>query len=168
MSEDMRKSLKDVLDELDRYFEDFEDDMQETIKSHFSSSKLFAKPFVAGFQMRIGPEGKPSIQFFGDNPQQSDGSRSPMTEQIVDEKAGRLRVVMDMPGVEKGDIQITAAEETVGVKAERGPRKYGSEVRLRARVDPDSGKAEFKNGVLEISFSLRDKANKPFRRVNVV
>ena len=168
MSEDMRKNLRDMLDELDRYFEDFENDIQDAMKQRFAGAKPFSKPFVAGFQMRIGPEGKPSIQFFGNNPLQGDGSRSPMSEQIVDEKAGILRVVMDLPGVEKEDIQITAAEESLGVKAERGQRKYGSEVTLRAKVDPDTGKAEFKNGVLDISFSLKDKANKAFRRVNIV
>jgi HSP20 family protein len=168
MSEDMRKNLRDMLDELDRYFEDFENDIQDAMRQRFAGAKPFSKPFVAGFQMRIGPEGKPSIQFFGNNPLQADGSRSPMSEQIVDERAGTLRVVMDMPGVEKEDIQITAAEESVGVKAERGQRKYGTEVNLRAKVDPDTGKAEFKNGVLDISFSLKDKANKAFRRVNVV
>lgn len=168
MSEDMRKNLRDMLDELDRYFEDFENDMQEAVRQRLSGTKLFSKPFVAGFQMRIGPEGKPSIQFFGDNPQQGNGWRSPMSEQIVDEKSGTLRLVVDLPGVEKGDIEITATEESAAVKAERGNRKYKTEAALRAKVDPDSGKAEFKNGVLEISFSLKDKANKAYRRVNVV
>jgi len=168
MSEDMRKNLRDMLDELDRYFEDFENDMQDAVRQRLSGTKLFSKPFVAGFQMRVSPEGKPSIQFFGDNPQQGDGYRSPMSEQIVDGKAGTLRLVMDLPGVEKGDIEITATEESAGVKAEKGSRKYKTEVALRAKVDPDTGKAEFRNGVLEILFSLKDKANKAYRRVNVV
>ena len=168
MSEDMRKNLRDMLDELDRYFEEFENDMQDAIRQRFTGAKILSKPFVAGFQMRISPEGKPSIQFFGDNPQQGDGLRSPMSEQILGEKGSSLRVVVEMPGVEKGDIQINAGEDSVGVKAERGPRKYGTEVALKARVDPDTGKAEFRNGVLEISFSLKDKPNKAYRRVNVV
>lgn len=168
MSEDMRKNLRDMLDELDRYFEDFENDIQDAVRERLTDAKLFSRPFVAGFQMRIGPEGKPSLQFFGDNPQQENGYRSPMNEQIVDEKAGTLKLVMDMPGVEKGDIEVTAAEESTGVEAQRGNRKYKAQVALRAKVDPDTGKAEFKNGVLEISFSLKDKNNKAFRRVNVV
>ena len=168
MSEDMRKNLKDMLDELDRYFEDFENDIQDAVRERLAGTKIFSKPFVAGFQMRMGPEGKPTVQFFGDNPQQGDGARSPLTEQIVDQKGGTLKLVMDMPGVEKGDIEISATEDSTGVKAEKGPRKYGAQVALKAKVDPDTGKAEFKNGVLEISFSLRDKANKAYRRVNVV
>ncbi len=168
MSEDTRKTLKDMLDEVDRYFEDFENDIQDAVRERLAGTRLFSKPFVAGFQMRIGPEGKPSVQFFGDNPQQGDGARSPLTEQVIDQKSGTVRLVMDMPGVEKGDIQITATEDSTGVKAERGTRKYGAEVSLRAKVDPDTGKAEFKNGVLEISFSLKDKNNKASRRVNVV
>ena len=168
MTEDMRKNLKDMLDELDKYFEEFENDVQDAVRQRLAGTKLFSKPFVAGFQMRMGPEGKPSIQFFGDNPQQGDGFRSPMSEQVVDNKAGTLRLVMDMPGVEKSDIQITATEDSTAVKAERGARKYSAEITHRVKADPDTGKAEFKNGVLEISYSLRDKANKAFKRVNVV
>jgi HSP20 family protein len=168
MSDDTRKNLRDVLDEIDRYFEEFEKDIQDALRERLSGTKLFSKPFVAGFQMRLGPEGRPSIQFFGDNPQQGDGYRSPMTEQVLDEKAGTLRLVLDLPGVEKQDIEISATEGSLVVKAERDGRKYKGEIALRAQVDPDSGKAEFKNGVLEISFSFRDKTNKAFRRVNVV
>jgi HSP20 family protein len=157
-----------MLDEVDRYFEEFERDLQDAIRDRVSSTKLFSKPFVAGFQMRISPEGKPSIQFFGDNPQQGDGYRNPLSEQILDERTGTLKLVMDLPGVEKNDIEISATEESAAVTAARENRKYKSNVVLRARVDPDSGRAEFKNGVLEISFSLKNKDNKAFRRVNVV
>ncbi len=168
MSDDSRRNLRDMLDELDRYFEELEKDIQDAVRERISGTKLFSKPFVAGFQMRMGPEGKPSVQFFGDNPQQTDGFRSPMTEQFLDEKTGTLRLVVDMPGVEKKDIEVSATEGSAVVKAERENRKYRAEVAFKARVDPDSGKAEYRNGVLEISFSFRDKTNKAFRRVNVV
>lgn len=168
MSDDGRKYLRDVLDELDRFFEDLEKDIHDSLKEGFSSSKgFFKRPFVAGVQMRIGPEGKPSIQFFGDS-KEAEGFRTPIHEQVLDEAKGSLRLVVELPGVEKADVQLSAQEERVVIEAARGARKYKSEIALKASVDPDSGKAEFKNGVLEILFSSKDKANKGYKRVNVV
>jgi HSP20 family protein len=167
-NEDRRRNLRDMLDELDRYFEELERDIQEAVRGALAEGGILARPFVAGFSMKVGPEGRPSIEFFGDDPQANDGYRSPIHEQILDEKQGTLKLVFDIPGVEKEGIQISATESSVLVTAEGGNRKYKSEVRLRSEVDPDTGKAEYRNGVLEISFSLRDKANKGYRRVSVV
>ena len=165
--EDRRRNLRDMLDELDRYFEEMEKDFQNSVRRVLGEGRQRSGPFVGGFAMQVGPEG-PSIQFFGDNPLHSDGFRSPLTEQVVDEKGGALRVVVDLPGVDKENIVISATERSATVKAEQGTRRYKSEMELKAEVDPDSGRAEYKNGVLEILFSLRDKSNKGARRVRVV
>ncbi len=155
------------MDELDDYFEDLEREVQEVVRRSIDSPK-FGEPFVSGFSFKMGPEGKPSIQIFGDSPIKHDGFRSPINEQIVDVNSDQLRVILEMPGVEKQDINVDATEETAVITAERGEKKYRAELNLKSPVRPDSGKAEYKNGILEISFSLKDKANKGFRRVNVV
>ena len=168
MSEDRRKNLRDMLDELDKYFEEFEKDVQDVVRDSISAVHSQTEPYVAGFSFRLGPEGKPSVQFFGDSPLHHDGFRSPMSEQILDEKNGLLKLVLDMPGVEKSDIKVEATEDSAVVTAERDSRKYRADIDLKAKVQPESGRAEYRNGVLEISFSLRDKANKAYRRVNIV
>lgn len=166
MSDEKRRNLRDVLDDLDRYFEDFEKEIEEAVRNSIDSVR--AKPFMAGFSFQVGPEGKPVVQLFGDNPLRNGGYRSPLVEQMVDDKAGLLRIVLDMPGVEKSDIKVDAKEETAVVTAEAGGRKYRADVSLKQPVQPDSGKAEYRNGVLEISFSIRDNSNKGFKRVNIV
>jgi HSP20 family protein len=168
MSEDRRRTLRDMLDELDRYFEEFEKDVQDFARKSVSAAGLSDEPYVAGFSVRMSPEGRPSIQLFGNNPLERGGFRSPMCEQFLDEKAGTLRLVLDMPGVEKKDISIDATDDTALVKAETEQRRYRAEVGLKSQVEPGSGKAEYNNGLLEISFSLKDKANKGFKRVNIV
>ncbi len=168
MSEDKRRDLRDMLDEMDKYFEDFEKDLEEAVKSSIFGGRGDSRPFVAGFSFNLGPEGKPTVQIFGNNPTRRDGFRSPISEQVVDDKNSTLRLLLEMPGVEKPDIKIEATDETAVITAERGAKKYRAQVNLNAEVEPDSGKAEYKNGILEISFSLKDKANKGFRRVNVV
>jgi len=168
MSEDRRKDLRDMLDELDRYFEGFQKEVEDALKNSVFGAERMAKPFIAGFSFNMGPEGKPSVQVFGNDPLHGDGFRSPINEQVVDEKSGKLRLLLEMPGVEKEDIKVEATEENAVVTAERENKKYRAELGLKYPIRPESGKAEYKNGMLEISFSLKDKANKGFRRVNVV
>jgi HSP20 family protein len=168
MSEDRRKDLRDMLDELEHYFEGFQKEIEDTVKNNIISGDRRSWPFVAGFSFDMGPEGKPSVQVFGNNPIVGGGYRSPINEQVIDEKSGTLRILLEMPGVEKQDINVESTEESAVIKAENGERKYRAELHLKALVRPDSGKAEYKNGMLEISFSLKDKANKGFKRVNVV
>ncbi len=166
--EDKRRDLRDVLDELEHYFDGFEKEIQDAVKNNIFGGDQSSWPFVAGFSFNMGPEGKPSVQVFGNNPIRADGFRSPINEQVVDEKNGLLRVLLEMPGVEKKDINVEATEESAVVTAENEDRKYRAELSFKAPVRPESGKAEYKNGMLEISFSLKDKANKGFKRVNVV
>ena len=167
-SGDRRRDLRDMLDELDRYFADFEKDIEATVRDAFFGNGRETRPFVAGFTFNMGPEGKPSVQIFGNNPVRRDGFRSPISEQLVDEKDGILRLILEMPGVEKADIKVDATEEAAVITAERGEKRYRAEVTFKQPVKPESGKAEYRNGLLEISFSLKDKPNKGFRRVNVV
>ncbi len=168
MSEDKRRDLRDMLDEMDKYFEDFEKDLEEAVKNSIFSGRGDSRPFVAGFSFNLGPQGKPSVQIFGDNPARRDGFRSPISEQIVDDKNSTLRLLLEMPGVEKQDIKIETTDETAVITAEKDSKKYRAQVNLNSEVEPDSGKAEYKNGILESSFSLKDKANKGFRRVYIV
>jgi len=59
---------------------------------------------------------------------------------------------IDMPGVSKKDIDINIEEHTITVKAENGgKRKYNYSRKFKPAVDPDSAKATFTNGVLDIT-----------------
>lgn len=169
MSEERRKNLRDMLEELDRYFEEFERSVEDAVKSSVNTGqKAFSKPVVAGMAMGFGPEGKPRIQFFGDNLIGPDGFRAPIYEQIIDEKEGNLKLLVEMPGVSKEDVQISALEDKVTLEAAKDERKYRTEIDLQRDIDPDSGSASFNNGLLEVVFKLRDNTNKGYRRVRVV
>ena len=61
---------------------------------------------------------------------------------------------IDMPGVQKKDIDINVESNSISVKAENGgKRKYNYSRRFKPTVDVDSAKATFKNGVLDITIS---------------
>ena len=59
---------------------------------------------------------------------------------------------IDMPGVDKKNIEISVEPNSITVKAENGgSRKYNYSRRFKPSVDADSAKATFKNGVLDIT-----------------
>ena len=59
---------------------------------------------------------------------------------------------IDMPGVEKKNIDINVESNSISVKAENGgKRKYNYSRRFKPSVDVDSAKATFKHGVLDIT-----------------
>tara|TARA_R100001224_G_scaffold112512_1_gene95168 strand:- start:246 stop:653 length:408 start_codon:yes stop_codon:yes gene_type:complete len=61
---------------------------------------------------------------------------------------------IDMPGVQKKDIDINVEPNSISVKAENGgKRKYNYSRRFKPTVDVNSAKATFKNGVLDITIS---------------
>jgi HSP20 family protein len=124
VSEDRRKYLRDVLDEFDRYFDDFEKSIEDAIKSSVNTGqKAFSRPVVTGMAMGFSPEGKPRVQFFGDNLIGPDGFRAPIYEQTVNDKDGTLRLVVELPGVEKEDVQISALEDRISLDAQKGGRE---------------------------------------------
>ena len=60
---------------------------------------------------------------------------------------------IDMPGVQKKDINIEVEENSITVSADGGAngRKYNYTRRFKPTVDTDSATATFTNGVLDIT-----------------
>lgn len=67
-----------------------------------------------------------------------------------------VRVIADLPGVEKDDISIQCDGDSVTVSAHSGTRDYDERVDLPGRVDARSGDATYNNGVLEVTFERTD------------
>ena len=68
---------------------------------------------------------------------------------------------IDMPGVEKKNIDIKVEDHSITVKAENGgSRKYNYTRKFRPTVDVDSAVATFKNGVLDITLTKIEEASK--------
>jgi HSP20 family protein len=119
-------------------------------------------PFVYGFSMRMGADGKPVIQKFGDTrelpqtrqerserPEDNPGEREPLTDVIEDAKT--VSITVEIPGVEKNDIDLSVVGQTLKIKVDSAERRYFKEVQLPAHVDPGSTKATYNNGVLDIT-----------------
>jgi len=111
-------------------------------------------PFVYGYSMKIGPDGKPEIQEFGNikkglkGPPEVKEEREPLVD-IVDNPA-EVRVVAELPGVEKTDIKLHGTEDSLDISVDTPQYKYYKEVQLPAKVKVKEATSTYKNGVLEV------------------
>jgi len=78
-----------------------------------------------------------------------------------EEREKDIVFTIDMPGVEKKDIDIKVEDHSITVKAENGgSRKYNYSRKFKPTVDIDSAVATFKNGVLDITLTKIEEASK--------
>ena len=121
-------------------------------------------PYYYGYEMTVGPDGKPVVKEWGNaRPVLSNngsGAREVYVDETVNEKDGVLKLVAEMPGIEKSDIQVNVADGIVSISAEHGDRKYATRVPLKHKIDENSAKAKYTNGVLDLTFSLVEEKPK--------
>ena len=121
-------------------------------------------PFVYGYSVKIGPDGKPEIREFGNvkpgrlGPQVRE-EREPLVDVI--ETDGEIHVVAELPGVEKKDIKLHGTEDSLTISVDTPQRKYYKEVQLPAKVKVKEAKTEYKNGVLEVKLPKTKEKKKP-------
>lgn len=120
-------------------------------------------PFVYGYSMTVGPDGKPVIREFG-NVKPSDVVRGKAAlkeerEPLIDVISGdeEVKVVAEIPGISREEIQLSATDKTLSIQANTPERKYRKEIDLPAGVDPASARSTYKNGILEVTFKRRDR-----------
>jgi HSP20 family protein len=115
---------------------------------------------VEGFRMTNQPGEEPNFERFGE------GGNSPFagfegfdntgTHVDVLDEGDVVRVVADLPGIEKDDIRVAVSGDRLKIQASNDDREYDERVDLPAAVDEDTGEATYNNGVLEISFEKVD------------
>jgi len=127
-------------------------------------------PYYYGYTMTIGPDGKPIVKEYGNvKPGLLPGSdtRDPVVDTVVDEKEKTVKLIAEMPGVEKSNINVTIEENIVKIKAEQDKKKYHSQVPLQIKVDENSVKASYKNGILEVTLKILEEEKPQGKKVEV-
>jgi len=159
-----------------KFFEDMEKEMEELERMF---DELFTRglkgetlgPYVYGFSITIGPDGKPIVRRFGNvKPpiiEEEPGFREPFVDVIVDDKANEVKVIAEIPGVSKDKIEVEATEKVVRIRAENGERKYKTQVELPVEVDPKSARARYNNGILEITLKPKEPIKEGGTKIKV-
>ncbi len=165
--------------DIDKMFHEMEKMMEDEFKSFTSqvpkdyvrerklpdgSTTREFGPFVYGYSVKIGPDGKPAINEFGNlkstrrGPQVKE-EREPLVDTI--ETDGEVHVVAELPGVEKKDITLHGTEESLTISVDSPQRKYYKEIALPAKVRVTEAKTAYKNGVLEVTLPKSNEERKP-------
>jgi HSP20 family protein len=115
-------------------------------------------PFVYGYSVTVGPDGKPKVREFGNFKAETrlgkphmdvKEKREPLADVIPGD--GEIRVIVELPGVEKKDIKLSGTENKLTISVDTPERKYFKEVELPAKVETKKATSKYKNGVLDIT-----------------
>ena len=129
-----------------------------------STGTLTDFPYYYGYQITVGPDGKPRIKEFGNvKPAakglvEQSGVRQPLVDSVLDEKENNLRITAEMPGVNKEDIQLNVTDQYVTIHAERGDTKYHADIPVTVDLDESSAKASYTNGILELKIKPKESS----------
>ena len=166
----------DFDDEFERMRERMDKIFQHAMKEPVFNEDMTKKPFVYGFSIRVGPDGVPHIQQFGntkpirkaltkDEGLAAIDEREPLTDVI--ESEDEICITIEMPGVEKKDINLDAKNDSLTIDVNTEERKYHKSIPLPNKIDPDTIVATYKNGVLDISIKRKKEKEKKGKRIDI-
>jgi HSP20 family protein len=158
-------------------------------------------PFVYGYTIKTGPDGKPQVREFGNydikvgrkitnlpariniEPENSCPTckstselptrnvrgaseveyfgSEPLTDMI--ECDDSISVTIELPGVQKDDIELHVTPENLVVEVDTPEKKYYKEFTLPCEVKPDKIHATYKNSVLDITIKRKNRRKKTKR-----
>jgi HSP20 family protein len=142
-------------------------------------------PLVYGYSMTIGSDGRPKVREFGNakslfgargipgtaatsttGKPLSAGEIEPLSDITTTDKD--IKVVVEMPGIDKKDIKIDAYNNSVEISTTgTAQRKYRSVVELPPEADGETVKSTYNNGILEISFKKKEHTKPKGKEIKV-
>jgi HSP20 family protein len=132
-----------------------------------SMENLGQHSFIYGFSVTHRPGEDPEIREFGNIPtfeQIEAGSRHylDIRKPLIDilETEDTVHVVAELPGIEKENILLNATDLILDIETIDGNPKYSERVEMPVKVDPQSAKATYKNGVLEVTFKRLESSSR--------
>jgi HSP20 family protein len=174
---DIDEMMKEMEEMMEREFSQFKtripEDLKRERKLPDGSTSAEWGPFVYGYSMTIGPDGKPKIREFGNVKPSSDTEKCGINRPCLDVKEereplvdimeanGEIKVIVELPGVAKEDIKLQGTEDTLTISVETPNRKYFKEMEMPAKIDPKKAKTSYKNGVLEVTVTKTGQKKKP-------
>jgi len=121
----------------------------------------------------VGPDGKPRIREFGNARPASKGLmqqsnvRQPLVDTNFDEKENALTITAEMPGITKEDVKVAIQDGLVTIQAEKGDKRYKTELPVNSELDDENAKASYTNGILELKIKLKRPPKAKAREIKV-
>ena len=164
-------NIEDIFNNLDGEFQKMRKQMDSLMREALDGNNLGSdnnNPFVFGFSVKTGPDGFPIFEDFGNTRMKPygkkgekptvDTSREPLTD--INETDDQIAITVELPGVNKEDIDINVMEDKVEVNVKTESRKYFKSIDLTSMVETESSKATYKNGILDLVLTKKE-SDKP-------
>ena len=164
---DIGEMMREMEEMMEREFSQFKtripEDLKRERKLPDGSTIPEWGPFVYGYSMTIGPDGKTKIREFGNVKPSSKPESFGFTRPSLDVKEereplvdiinanGEIKIIVELPGVEKEDIKLSGTEDKLTISVEAPERKYFKEIEMPSKIEPKKAKTSYKNGVLEVT-----------------
>jgi HSP20 family protein len=164
-----------IFEEMDKEFANAEDMLNRLFRTVRESGPDISStlPYYYGYQVTVGPDGKPRIREFGNARPSPKGLmeqtnvRQPLVDTNFDEKENSLTITAEMPGITKQDVKLGVEEGLVTIHAEKGDKKYHTELPVASELDADTAKATYTNGILELKIKLKRPPKPKAREIKV-
>jgi HSP20 family protein len=192
---DMPRQFEQMRRGMERMFQEQFRDIDETkipkelIREYQTSEGAKVRevgPLVYGYSMTVGPDGRPKVREFG-NAKSLFGQREistgtagattigkpltageiePLSDITTTDKD--VKVVVEMPGIDKKDIKISAYDSSVEISTtNKSERKYRSVIELPPEADTETVKSTYNNGILEITFKKKEQTKSKGKEIKV-
>lgn len=157
------KEFERIFDEMQKLFEstNFKEMIEEMLRGSLGSDKRF----IHSLNINIVPMGKPKTQGFGKHPlkkpqgtQRGHEEREPLTDIIEGDK--EISITIEIPSVEKEDIDLNVTDDTLEIMVNNPKRKYHKLLNLPCNVKPKTMETTYKNGVLDVVIQRKKKKKK--------
>ena len=134
----------------------------DTLAERARTKRRVYGPFVYGYSVKIGPDGKPVIREFGNmkpglarggSPISLSERREPFVDTIED--GDSVKVLAELPGVEKKDIKLLASSDKLTINVDNPERNYYKEIEFPFEIDASIAKSKYRNGVLEVNLKKK-------------
>jgi HSP20 family protein len=161
---DIDEMMREMERAFSEQFKELEKELPKSLirenKAPDGTTKKEIGPIVYGYSVTIGPDGKPVVREFG-NVRKGEGTpwkeiqdkREPLIDVVSSGK--NVRVIAELPGVNREDIDLRVSEKSVTISVDREDRRYYKELDLPGLVDPKGAKSIYNNGILEITLPLK-------------
>jgi HSP20 family protein len=152
-----------IFEDIDKEFTEAEEMLSRMFRTvrEIGPSDAVNFPYYYGYQITVGPDGKPHVREFGNvRPSakglvEQSGTRAPLVDTTLDKKENSLSITAEMPGVNKEDIKLNLSDQNVTIHAEKSDKKYHTDIPVDVELDESSAKATYSNGILELKIKLK-------------
>ncbi len=173
--QEIEEMMREMERDIERIFEKSMKDLEEMVPKELVREYKLPDgrvrkewgPFVYGYSITIGPDGKPIIREFGNVRPSITGARLSLKDErepLVDviDADNEVKVIVELPGVNKEDIRLTATERSLTINAQSADRKYRKVIEMPVEVDPTTAKSTYRNGMLEVTLKKKSPKEEGF------